>query len=74
MGQVLEVVWSTELLKQKNKLEKIKSSKQAEHYFSKLILLIEDIKKNPYKGLGKPEPLKHKLPPCWSRRITKKIV
>ena len=26
---------------------------------------------NPYKGIGKPEPLKHKLAGKWSRRIDK---
>jgi toxin YoeB len=33
--------------------------------------LIEDIKRNPFKGLGKPEPLKHALSGYWSRRIAK---
>lgn len=33
--------------------------------------LIEDIKRNPFMGLGKPEPLKHDLTGYWSRRITK---
>lgn len=32
--------------------------------------LITDIKRNPYSGLGKPEPLKHQLRGFWSRRIT----
>jgi toxin YoeB len=32
--------------------------------------LIEDIKRDPFKGLGKPEPLKHDLKGYWSRRIT----
>jgi toxin YoeB len=32
--------------------------------------LIVDIKRQPFKGLGKPEPLKHALPGWWSRRIT----
>ena len=31
--------------------------------------LIKDIKKNPFKGLGKPEPLKYGLSGWWSRRI-----
>jgi toxin YoeB len=26
---------------------------------------------NPYKGIGKPEPLKHQLSGMWSRRIDK---
>jgi toxin YoeB len=32
--------------------------------------LIKDIKHDPFKGLGKPEPLKHALQGWWSRRIT----
>jgi len=31
--------------------------------------LIKDIQKNKYKGIGKPEPLKHNLSGYWSRRI-----
>lgn len=32
--------------------------------------LIKDIRRDPFKGLGKPEPLKHRLSGWWSRRIT----
>jgi toxin YoeB len=32
--------------------------------------LIKDIKRDPFKGLGKPEPLQHALQGWWSRRIT----
>ena len=32
--------------------------------------LIDAIKKDPYKGIGKPEPLKYNLSGAWSRRIT----
>ena len=38
--------------------------------FQKLMDLIEDIKRDPYRGLGKPEPLKHEFSGWWSRRIT----
>jgi toxin YoeB len=31
--------------------------------------LIEDIGRDPFSGIGKPEPLKHHLPGAWSRRI-----
>ncbi|MCX6276660.1 MAG: Txe/YoeB family addiction module toxin [Bacteroidetes bacterium] len=31
--------------------------------------LIKDIQRTPYKGLGKPEPLKYDLAGFWSRRI-----
>ena len=32
-------------------------------------LLIKDAKRNPYSGIGKPEPLKSNLSGYWSRRI-----
>lgn len=32
--------------------------------------LIKDAKREPFKGLGKPEPLKESLKGWWSRRIT----
>lgn len=35
----------------------------------KIIDLIEAILKSPFEGIGKPEPLKHELASCWSRRI-----
>ena len=31
--------------------------------------LIKDIKRSPFAGIGKPEPLKHKYQGLWSRRI-----
>lgn len=33
--------------------------------------LIADCLRGPLTGIGKPEPLKHELGGCWSRRITK---
>ena len=33
-------------------------------------LLIEHIQKDPFKGIGKPEPLKYNFAGMWSRRIT----
>ena len=32
--------------------------------------LIKDTMRNPFEGIGKPEPLKHALSGYWSRRIT----
>jgi toxin YoeB len=32
--------------------------------------LIQDIRRQPFSGIGKPEPLKGKLAGWWSRRIT----
>ena len=36
----------------------------------KIMTLIKDIKRSPYSGLGRPEPLKHELSGYWSREIT----
>ena len=38
--------------------------------FNKLKKLIKETAKQPFEGVGKPEPLKHDLAGCWSRRIT----
>jgi len=35
----------------------------------RIMKLIEDIQHDPFQGIGKPEPLKHELKGCWSRRI-----
>ncbi len=37
----------------------------------KITHLIENIKEQPFEGLGKPEPLKHELSGTWSRRINR---
>jgi toxin YoeB len=31
--------------------------------------LIRDIQRDPFEGIGKPEPLRHNLAGAWSRRI-----
>ena len=36
----------------------------------RIVTLITEILRNPYQGIGKPEPLKHDLKGYWSRRIT----
>lgn len=38
--------------------------------YNKIAELIKDIERNPYLGIGKPEPLKYELSGFWSRRIT----
>ena len=35
----------------------------------KIANLVEAVTKQPFSGIGKPEPLKHQLSGCWSRRI-----
>ncbi len=37
---------------------------------SRVNTLIKEIKRAPFEGTGKPEPLKHALSGYWSRRIT----
>ncbi|MDQ3179258.1 MAG: Txe/YoeB family addiction module toxin [Acidobacteriota bacterium] len=37
---------------------------------AKIKALIKDIGRNPFAGIGKPEPLRHELKGLWSRRIT----
>lgn len=37
----------------------------------KIRALLEDISRNPFQGLGKPEPLKFDLKGCRSRRISR---
>lgn len=32
--------------------------------------LVEDVRRSPFRGLGKPEPLKGNMASWWSRRIT----
>ena len=36
----------------------------------RVIELIEDMLRDPFEGIGKPEPLKYLAPGTWSRRIT----
>jgi toxin YoeB len=38
--------------------------------FKKILELIKDIQREPFSGIGKPEPLKYELQGYWSRRIT----
>lgn len=34
-----------------------------------ILKLIKEIQRDPFTGIGKPEPLKHVLSGCWSHRI-----
>jgi toxin YoeB len=35
----------------------------------RILTLIEEVRRTPFTGTGKPEPLKYQLSKCWSRRI-----
>lgn len=39
--------------------------------FRKINKLIKECQRNPFEGIGKPEPLKNELSGWWSRRIDK---
>jgi toxin YoeB len=36
----------------------------------RLMDIVESVMRDPFKGIGKPEPLKHLGPGIWSRRLT----
>ena len=36
----------------------------------RIVRLINEIERDPFAGIGKPEPLKHDMTGFWSRRIT----
>jgi toxin YoeB len=36
----------------------------------RVLRLVEDVLRDPFHGIGKPEPLKYELAGAWSRRIT----
>jgi len=53
-----------------NALQQLEDWKKADpKLLIKIISLITDAAKDPFKGTGKPEPLKHELQGAWSRRI-----
>lgn len=43
--------------------------KQDKKTLKRINALLEDVKRNRYTGMGKPEPLKNNLSGFWSRRI-----
>jgi toxin YoeB len=44
--------------------------KQDRSMVERINKLIREIQRDPFTGIGKPEPLKHALAGYWSRRIT----
>ena len=36
---------------------------------TRILELVQEVHRDPFIGRGKPEPLKHELAGCWSRRI-----
>jgi toxin YoeB len=39
------------------------------HLLKRINNLIKDAQRSPFRGIGKPEPLRGELSGCWSRRI-----
>jgi len=72
MKKDFEIIWSLESLRQIKRIKRQMSGIESEKYLKKIARLITDIKTNPFNGIGKPEHLKYKVPPCWSRRINLK--
>lgn len=35
----------------------------------RILALLEEVRRTPFEGTGKPEPLRFQLAGCWSRRI-----
>jgi toxin YoeB len=54
-----ELSWEDYLFWQKNDKQKLKRINE----------LLKDISRNPYEGIGKPEPLRFNYSGFWSRRI-----
>ncbi len=42
-------------------------SREDKKVFSKIVSLIKDVERSPFKGIGKPEPLKHDFSGYWTR-------
>lgn len=43
---------------------------QDKRILKRINLLIKDVERSPYEGIGKPEALRHNLSGWWSRRTT----
>ena len=35
----------------------------------RIVRLVREVQREPFSGVGKPEPLRHVLSGCWSRRL-----
>ena len=61
----MELVWQTNAWE-----DYCHWQKQDKKILERVNELIKDCLRSPYKGIGKPEPLKGDYAGCWSRRIT----
>jgi Txe/YoeB family toxin of toxin-antitoxin system len=53
---------------QLSRMQQAKETRSAKRSFI-AFWLIKEIMRDPYRGIGKPEPLKHAFQGYWSRRI-----
>jgi toxin YoeB len=60
--KITVIAWLNSSFEEFLKLQKLGLS-------DKLVELLRDMKRHPFEGLGKPEPLRHNLSNYWSRRI-----
>jgi len=61
----MELVWQTNAWE-----DYLYWQQQDKKILARINDLIKDAYRSPFKGIGKPEPLKGDLSGCWSRRIT----
>ena len=61
----MELVWQTNAWE-----DYCHWQKQDKKILERVNELIKDCLRSPFKGIGKPEPLKGNYAGCWSRRIT----
>ncbi len=61
----MELVWQTAAWE-----DYLYWQKQDKKILDRINELIKDTLRSPFKGIGKPEPLKGNYSRCWSRRIT----
>jgi toxin YoeB len=63
----MEIIYSEKFQRDLKKLQA-----ESQNLVEKLFSLIQDIKKNPKSGIGKPEQLRGNMSGHWSRRISQK--
>ncbi|MGH6989049.1 MAG: Txe/YoeB family addiction module toxin [Stellaceae bacterium] len=62
----MKLLWTAEAWE-----EFVQSSQRDPAFAAKIVELFKDIRRTPFAGLGKPEPLRGSLSGWWSRRITR---
>ncbi len=63
----MEVIFSPHAIEDLNYWKQ----KQDHKILKRVRLIVENIQNDPFRGIGKPEPLKHNFTGMWSRRINR---